>query len=412
MDRHTNESGGPRRAARRGRPRVSVILPVHDGERHLGAAIESILAQTYRDFELIVIDDGSTDRSLEITRSFADPRVRVLENPTNLGLPVSLNRALERCEGTYVARHDADDVSKPARLARQVSFLDGAPEVGLVGTWYTEIDAEGRTLGNRRLPCDHLSLRWALQFYSPFVHGSVMFRRKAVETVGPYSETFPTSQDYELWLRIASRFEIANLPDRLLRLRVHSGSLTAKVGSRAAYGHRMRVEQVAELLDWDRTDPAALEQRFSALSALATGFVPRVLAVRDMRRTIEDLQRLLRRFRSAADPDADRGKQLERTVRNHAVQAILVVAVRRLPSDPVGSGELVRLAGRINRTALLHPRTCGRVLPEIWKTFWRVLMRRSAVALREPGMGECVGRIPPERQYDPGPFFTHRDRDS
>jgi glycosyltransferase involved in cell wall biosynthesis len=390
MDCTLTQTGRPRRAAMRRRPRVSVILPVYEGERYLGAAIESILAQTFEDFELIVVDDGSTDRSLAIIRSFADRRIRVLENPVNLGLPASLNRALEQCAGTYIARHDADDISEPARLARQVSFLDGAPEVGLVGTWYTEIDAHGRTLVGRQLPCDHLSLRWALQFYSPFVHGSVVFRRTVVETVGPYSEAFPTSQDYEFWLRIASSFRVANLPERLLRLRVHPASLTAKVGSLYAYGHRMRLEEVSKLLDWDRTNSAALEQRFAELGALATGYVPWALEIRDSRKSVEDLHRLLRRFGADTPTDADRARKLERSVHTHAVQAMLVVAMRRLRSDPAESGELVRLARRISGAAFLNPRTWECVMREIWKALRTGLGRVPPGAGREQRMDDAA----------------------
>jgi len=377
---HPRASPAPSHAG----PRVSVVLPVYNGERYLAASIESILDQTFDDFELIIINDGSQDRSREVATAFRDPRILVLDNPTNLGLPRSLNQALAQCAGDYIARQDADDVSDRRRLARQVEYLDGLPPVGLVGTWYIEIDAEGRSNGKRTVPCDHLQLSWALLFYSPFVHGSVMIRREVVEAVGAYSEAFPTSQDYELWLRIARRFQVANLPEYLLRLRTHDRSMTTVEGNRASRGHRLRLDNIVRRLEWDTQDPAALDHRFAALSALATGFVPRTLDLGDPTGAAGDLLRLLEVFCADSRLSVDDAARLRRQVSAHAAQALLVLATRQLAQGDGDAGRLVRLAYQTGGVATLSPRIWKRALRDSWGT----LLKRRRRTHSRAGQGE------------------------
>src|SRR5258708_31795371 len=155
-------------------------MPVFNGMRHVGAAVESILAQTYRDFELLVVDDGSSDRSLEIVRSYRDARIRVLVNERNLGLAASLNRGLSESRCALIARQDADDLSLPNRLERQVAVMRQRPELALLGTQASAIDVDGRPLKAVDRPIDEVSIRWYGLFDNPFVHTSVMFRRALV----------------------------------------------------------------------------------------------------------------------------------------------------------------------------------------------------------------------------------------
>jgi glycosyltransferase involved in cell wall biosynthesis len=212
-------------------PKVTVLMAVYNGERYLREAIDSILTQTFQDFEFLIINDGSIDCSRQIILSYNDPRIRFVENDRNLGLTGSLNRGLELAAGELIARQDGDDISEPDRLREQVAFLNVNPDVALVGTGYTEIDEMGHEIGEGLLPCDPTTLRWHLLFYCPFVHSSVMLRKSPViERVGGYNEAFTYAQDLEFWCRIARTFSVANLNQSLLKYRVHSSSMTETYG--------------------------------------------------------------------------------------------------------------------------------------------------------------------------------------
>lgn len=232
------------------KPKVTVLLPVWNGEQYLREAIDSILRQTFRDFEFLIINDGSTDSSRAIVESYHDSRIRAVNHSTNLGLTRALNHGLSLVTGEYVARQDADDISEPDRLARQVAYLDAHRNVALVGCCYKKIGPTGEELGDRPLPTDCLDLRWALLFYDPFIHGAVMFRRELVRNaVGRYDEAFPYVQDYDLWSRIARGLPVANLPEYLVRYR-HSPT---SMSNNSAYAHeaehfRVVVNNLREIL--------------------------------------------------------------------------------------------------------------------------------------------------------------------
>jgi len=204
-------------------PRVTVLMPVYNAERYLRPAIDSILAQTFGDFEFLIVNDGSSDGSWEIMASYADPRIKLVGNPHNMGLAKTLNRGLRLAAGDLIARQDADDVSCPDRLRRQVEFLDGHPETALVGSQARIINDDGRPNGLRfDRCCEYKSIRWDLMFDNSFTHTSVMFRREIVAgELGGYDESFSYCQDYDLWSRIASRHCVMNLPSTLVDYRMH-----------------------------------------------------------------------------------------------------------------------------------------------------------------------------------------------
>ena len=201
--------------------KVSVILPVYNGAPFLKQAISSILSQTYTDFELVVIDDGSNDESVEIVKAIADHRVRLIANEINLGLPATLNKGIANSTGKYIARQDQDDFAAPNRLARQVGLMDANSDIGLLGTWAKildeGVDGEWIASGEHKHPVDDATLRWRLLWNSPFVHSSVMMRRNIFDAVGGYAtepeRLFP--EDYDLWSRIAKISSVANIPDFL-----------------------------------------------------------------------------------------------------------------------------------------------------------------------------------------------------
>ncbi|MEO5954868.1 MAG: glycosyltransferase [Nitrospiraceae bacterium] len=203
-------------------PGVTVLMPVFNGERFLREAIESVLQQTHRDFELLIINDGSTDRSREIVLSYDDPRINFAENAKNLGLASTLNVGLGLATYELVARQDADDLSLPERLALQVDFLAKHPDVVLVGTQAMIIDEQGFRKGRvLDRACTHDSIRWDLLFDNSFTHSSVMFRRSTITQLGGYDGAFRYCQDYALWTQVARHHRVANIDRCLVQYRVH-----------------------------------------------------------------------------------------------------------------------------------------------------------------------------------------------
>lgn len=230
-------------------PRVSVLMSVHNGAGYVEAAIDSVLSQSFSDFEFIIVDDGSSDETPTILKHSTDPRVTVLRNERNLGLTRSLNRGLEVTQGEYVARQDADDRSLPHRLASQVDFLDSHPRIALVGTGFVPIDDRGRELGTVTMPAEPDRIREMLFYAHCFCHGSVMARRSELQAVGGYDERYAKAQDTALWLRLAERSRLANLPAPLYAFRTHAASVTGQSRARQRHlGHQAMAEAMARCL--------------------------------------------------------------------------------------------------------------------------------------------------------------------
>lgn len=204
-------------------------MAVHNGEQFLPAAVESILGQTYHGWELIVVDDGSTDASGAILRSFAErePRVRVIEHQNKRGLARSLNDAFACAQGELIARMDADDVSLPQRLERQVQFLDAHPEIDVLGTSAELIGATGHVFGVVQRPERHQDLAETLYRGNPILHPSAVMRRDFLKTLGGYDEKLSRAQDADLWLRGHAGHRFHNLQEPLLRYRYRSPSVKA-----------------------------------------------------------------------------------------------------------------------------------------------------------------------------------------
>lgn len=207
-------------------PRVTVFIPAWNRERLVAEAIQSTLAQRYGDFECLVIDDGSSDATRETVRSFSDPRVRLVENGANLGIPRTRNRGIDLARGEYVALLDSDDRSLPERLALQVAFLDAHPEVAAVGAWARAMRADG-SLKRRihRCPATHAGLRFALHFRCAPRQSTLMVRRSVLQEFR-YDERCAVSQDLELFGRIAAERPIRALPRCLVLFRHHPGRIT------------------------------------------------------------------------------------------------------------------------------------------------------------------------------------------
>ena len=206
-------------------PLVTVLMPIYNCEAFVADAVESILGQTFRDFEFLIIDDGSTDRGVEIVEEYGDSRIRLVRNEGQIELIRTLNRGLELARGKYIARMDADDISLPERLERQVAFMEANPDIGACGTWVVTMgDREGEIWG---YPESSEEIRCRLLFGAAIAHPTVCMRRDAFARHRlQFDEAYPHAEDYELWSRASEAFPLANLASVLLRYRTHAGSVS------------------------------------------------------------------------------------------------------------------------------------------------------------------------------------------
>lgn len=335
-------------------PRVAVLMAVYNEESFLAEAIDSVLAQTFGDFELVIVDDGSTDRSREIAASYRDPRIRLIVNETNQGLPRALNRGLSAIRSEYVARLDGNDVSFPERLAKQVAHLDAHPNVAVLGTQVLSIDVRGRRI--RRVkwwnaqwqrPVGQPAMEWYRIFDTPFVHSSVMFRRAEVEAVGGYDERHPINQDAVLWRELALRHAIDNLGEELVGFRFDPRSMTADPTRRERIGYdALRIEIVHKLLrEGLRWDDAP--RRYAELWTRAHG----PDEVRELVAAIEDCTA---RF-DAIHPDA----RNDRDVARHRASLFARAA------EEVAAYDRRLALSYARRMAALHPASAVRFLPRL-----------------------------------------------
>lgn len=211
-------------------PLVSVCLPVYNSEAYVAEAVESILQQTFSDFECIIIDDGSSDRSLEILRPYAaqDSRITIISQE-NRGQPATRNRMLHMARGEFIAVMDADDIALPDRLAGQTAFLQAHPQVVWVGGAYDILDGQARFLTTMRLAETNEEIQSLLRDgHTSFLHPTAMIRRSALLQVGGYDETYLTAADLDLWLKLAEVGEVANLSQSVLKYRVHTESISQR----------------------------------------------------------------------------------------------------------------------------------------------------------------------------------------
>ncbi|MFZ6664545.1 glycosyltransferase family 2 protein [Peijinzhouia sedimentorum] len=207
------------------KPVLSVLMSVYNGEEYLNEAIESILNQSFSDFEFLIINDASTDNSHDIILAYEDPRIRLVNNITNIGLTRSLNKGIELSKGDFIARMDADDISLCNRLATQIEFLNRNPEVALVGSF--GIFFNNDTLRDQLVSVQAQSdlIFTELFFKNNFIHSSVMFKKSLVATIG-YNVNLPFAQDYYLWTQVAYKYPVANIELPLIKYRIHSKSIS------------------------------------------------------------------------------------------------------------------------------------------------------------------------------------------
>jgi len=201
-------------------------MPVYNCEHYLNEAIQSILHQSYYEFDFVIINDGSTDKSSEVIRSFTDSRIVYLENDRHAGLPYTLNRGLDLINHTYIIRMDADDISLPTRFGSQISFMDAHADVGLSGTWFEEFEA-----GSIRycFSDDYQRLKAQMLYTNPIGHPTVIFRNHLLKKFGlQYDPKFYYCEDYAFWPLCARKFPISNIPEVLLKYRRHNKQISTE----------------------------------------------------------------------------------------------------------------------------------------------------------------------------------------
>ncbi len=223
----------------------SVVLPVHNGMPYLMASVQSVLRQTLDRFELIVVDDGSTDDTPRYVRSLEDPRVRYV--PTaRCGLVGALNTGIHAARARWIARIDADDLATPDRLAKQWSWLQAHGDLVLLGCGFDLIDQQGQRLKSALNVVSDPAARWAMLFFNPFPHPGAVFRRDVAQHCGGYREETPIAQDYDLWTRMAHHGQIGNHPDTLCHKRCTRQSITATSSEQQHYYAERALQRYAE----------------------------------------------------------------------------------------------------------------------------------------------------------------------
>jgi len=220
---------------------ISVIMSVYNAEQYLRPSIESILNQTFKDFEFIIIDDGSSDTSKKVIESYKDPRIKLISRP-NKGLTKSLNEGLSVARGKYIARQDADDISVKNRFEKQVKLLESNKTIGMVGSNYTVMDETGKKLVTTNVFTHPDDLKICQVVCNQFGHGSVMIRGQLIEEVGGYDESVGYVEDYDLWVRLSRMSGISNIEEPLYLWRKRAESITHS-------NHELQIQQAFSVRD-------------------------------------------------------------------------------------------------------------------------------------------------------------------
>lgn len=329
------------------RPPVSVLMATHNCAPFLGEAVQSLLHQTFEDFELIIIDDASTDETPCLLRRFQDmdPRVRCERNERNRRLGPSLNRGLRLCRCDLVARADADDVFSRQRLEKQVAFMNGRPEVGVLSAVEAVVDEQGKFIRFKPTLTEDDEIRFYHMFTHAMSHTAVIYRRELVEKVGEYDESFATGpEDYDLYARLLHVTRFANLPEALVQYRVRAGS-----DEQAPYPWRQRMKnqiaarQLGRFLgrEVSESEAGALWELYHGYSRMPSGGVRLAIGL------VEEL-----RFEATKE---GRTKVLERFDRDMG-EAIAKQAVFQTYADRAISRELFTMALRLSPAQALRAR--------------------------------------------------------
>ena len=233
------------------KPKISVIMAVYNGQDYLNKAIDSILNQTFTDFEFIIVDDCSSDNTILIINSYDDKRIKLFRNKVNRGQTPSLNIAVNKSKGFYLARIDADDIYMPNKLEVQFEFMQRNSDVSVCGTMSNCIDENGNIYSNRSFPINPTDIYFRMFYHSPVNHVSVIMRASDIKKVGTYDENYPICADFALWSKLIKHgYKLANVPLMLTKFRVHTKSLTVenKLGKSAEESSQIIYDNIKSLL--------------------------------------------------------------------------------------------------------------------------------------------------------------------
>jgi len=353
--------------------KASVVMAVRNGEGHLSCAVDSVLAQTFSDFEFIIVDDGSTDRTLSLLNDYArrDSRIRVLECQSEYpGQSEPANLGIGAAQGEYICRTDADDVSVPTRLERQIGVLESQPETGLVAGWAKLVDPSGTELAAWTCPQSPHLIAWRLCFGNPLAHSSVTFRRKVFEAVGGYDVQSFYCEDFDLWCRLSRQTQLACIQQEVVSLTRRADSVTFRYGDTQKARHDVAAaKHLSALLGHPVSEDAVriLHRQVEAPSEVAREATDVVLS-------------LWRRFdhREGIGDEARRGIRLDAGTR-----------LWRL-AGPASQGR-VSVWRVLSRVLLLNPGIIGgqalRWMRPLFRLKNRVLQRKRR-AVPEAGVGE------------------------
>jgi len=220
-------------------PTVTVVMPVYNDERFVGRAIDSILAQDFRDFEFIVINDGSTDGTARVLEKYSDTRFHFV-NQTNNGIVHALNLGVSLAKGKYIARMDSDDISRNDRFQKQVDFLDKNKEYGMVGSACDILDETGFHIAHFSVPHTDKAIRKNMIWRNPIVHSSIMIRKNVLNIVGGYDQAFISIEDYEMWWRVLKVSKVKNLEEELVT-RTHRTNSTFRIRKDIHYKRMLKI---------------------------------------------------------------------------------------------------------------------------------------------------------------------------
>jgi glycosyltransferase involved in cell wall biosynthesis len=326
-------------------PEISVVMPVYNAAAYLEEAVRSILGQTFRDFEFIIINDGSTDGTASILKRYekADNRIQVYHQE-NQGMISALNRGCQLARGQYIARMDADDVSLPQRLQRQLEYLDRHPQIGILGTWILNIDESGSMRGTWCPPTNPKMLKWTNFFGVCVSHSTTFMQREVVQKLDFYRPDAVHAEDVDLWLRASSITEFGNIPEVLGKYRVWSGSTHQR-------NLQLRRDTHVRLLASYIEDFLNVVPPLEAVAGLRqTRVGPPLENVRQMTRTASLVEQLFKTF--VNENDLTRSERRE--ISFDAAKKLALLGLQALRFDTSSSASLLLQALQLDYH-LLHP---------------------------------------------------------
>jgi glycosyltransferase involved in cell wall biosynthesis len=240
-------------------------MSVYNGEKYLRKAVDSILNQTFKNFEFLIINDCSTDETLKILKNYNDPRITIIKNEKNIGLTRSLNKGLKVARGDYIARQDADDISTPNRLEKELNFLIKRSDYAAVGSFIRVIDENGKELHTIEKPITDEAIKAFLKKDNCIAHGSSVIRMSCLRDINFYDDTIPKAQDYDLWLRLSGKYKLANIPEYLYFWRYHTGNVSIK--NKNEQKHYVEIAKIKAAREKNPSPKSIPHPKFSLLMA-------------------------------------------------------------------------------------------------------------------------------------------------